>query len=227
MACKTFSSGWRTFRPLALVVVAGALLQGCATHSLEHEAQHRRLATPQDLILGGQDQVLSEGDSVLSGGVDHNLGGHDAVLSQDAVLSGGDRTLSAGDVWLNSGATHGHTNADKVLNEKDSVQWPDMKKVPKRSLSNAEMTALTVAVSRGAEDPNGLTVVEARVDDTSGAVRNFCARLNDSGLDDENNRYNVVFGIVEARVDDIPLVSIIDAGQRATVVCDGLGYIEA
>lgn len=212
----------RNLVPLYRVILGSlglVLIQGCATHAPEPQTGDRLLSQEWDTSVGGHDRALSGQDGVLSRGDSRTLGG------RDNSLGGGDTAYSDGDQVLNPGQDQIFGRTDRILNRTNSVERPQAAPTPKRTLTKEEMAALTVAVSKLSGDPNALSIVEAQADDTSATVRNLCARLHDSRLDDDNNRYNVVFGILESSRGGRPGVSVIDSGQRASVVCQSLGYL--
>lgn len=190
-------------RVMATLAATSLLLLGCSMPP--SQAEHG------DMVLNAHDAPQAPQRDVVLGGYDKQLGGQDT-------------TLSTSDGILNRGGAQYHPQKDHVLNDKPVRERPEAD-TPKRSVSVPELAAITVAVSKSAEDPNAVSIVRARIDATSNPVRPFCARLNDSRLDDANNRFNVVFGIVEQGSGQRAVVAIVDAGERAAVACRSLGYL--
>lgn len=215
-----------TLRYCAPLFLGLLVLQGCVTTEPGQRSTQALSSVSGDVYLSGVDQTLSSGDVILSGGSDSVLNNGDRTLGgSDLVLSGGDGVLSRGNVLLNSAGDKPYGGVDQHLNPHASIAHPTGDIVPKRGLSAPEMAALTVAVSSLSDDPNALSIVDAAVDDTGQSVRGMCARINDSRLDDDHNRFNVVFGVLEPASTRPFDVSIIDSGQRASVACSRLGYL--
>lgn len=200
-----------------IMVLCLPFVQGCTTSPQVDQPNLNE--NRDDRVLGGRDTIASSYQ-------DTPLGGKDQFFTaSDLIPSGGDEVLNYNnDRVLNAGHDQIIGQTDLVLNSTPSVQRPKFIPTPKRPLTNKEMAALTVAVSVLSDDPNSLSVVSAKVDDTDEGLRNLCAQLRDIRLDDDNNRFNTVFAILEARSTEQPLISIIDSGQRAFVVCNALGY---
>lgn len=196
----------------ALVVTA---LSSCAANRQSNDAFRTPEASRTDISLSGPDRTLN-------GHRDNDIGGFDtAIVGNDTALGGRDSVLNAG------GGTALRRN-DTTLNPPGAkvppLVAPD---VPKRDLQPRELQALSVTLARAASDPNSFRIKLAKIDDTNNAVRFLCAWVHDLRLDATNNRYNVVFGIIEARPEGKFLVSVIDSGQRASVACERMGYLDA
>lgn len=204
----------------ACACAAIVFLHGCTAPPTQTGGGDYWLNPGEEAVLSdAEDRVLSDGDAVI-GGADWASGGGDVNLSSF------DRDLSKGDHTLNAQGEKIHGQQDIYLNASGTAPFMQDPNIPKRDPNNEEMMAITVAVSRTTGDPNALSVIDARVDDTDSSVRLICARLHDSGLDDENNRFNVVFGTIELLAGK-PFVSLLDSGQRASVACSMMGYIKA
>lgn len=202
-----------------MCAAATLLLVGCST--IKAPDDHGRLDAASDQYLHSADLQLNLARDRISGG----------DLREKGALA--DRSFYQRDRVLNGSEPARSTHRDVVLSGPDHTfqaqnlsPLKDTPETPKRRPDAREMLAITMAASESVGDPNAIEIVQAGLDDTNAAVRVVCARLRDYRLDEENNRFNVFFGVVAQESKELR-VSVIDSGPRATVACEQLGYIQA